>query len=164
MHVIFWFNLLRSTLPEQMPCPSHTRMQFPSTIKTLWPSTVDFIYENKRLINERTCIRAMVPRVELADGREDALVTRYDSCHFWSNFEIGRWVLCFLENRERICFAVVEQVVGINCHPSGCRSSAVKRIKRTSGTWIRPTVSSWKGAKIGCDNSGYVGPFSQCWA
>lgn len=67
------------------------RPQGPATIKTLWPTTVDFIYSQPEKLSQRTCIGAMVPDYSMAEAdRNTALQTTYDTCHFWSNFEIGR--------------------------------------------------------------------------
>lgn len=52
---------------------------------------MDFIYSQPEKLSQRSCIRAMVPDYNMAEAdRNTALQTTYDTCHFWSNFEIGR--------------------------------------------------------------------------
>lgn len=59
----------------------------PHTIKTLWPTTVDFFQKFPQYLHPHNARQWLIQ-----DSRKDHndYTGGYSTCHFWSNFEIGR--------------------------------------------------------------------------
>ncbi|KFM24039.1 Glycolipid 2-alpha-mannosyltransferase 1 [Auxenochlorella protothecoides] len=61
------------------------------TIPSLWATSIEFLHSAPSLLAAQPGIKAFASRFRLGSSLEETLAeSRYNGCHFWSNFEIGR--------------------------------------------------------------------------
>lgn len=59
----------------------------PDSVKTLWPTTLDFLRKNPQHLHENSANAWL--RENLQNPSNYATANGYSTCHFWSNFEIA---------------------------------------------------------------------------
>jgi mannosyltransferase len=59
----------------------------PQSIRTLWPTSLEFFQEHESYIHENNALQWLVQDQRASDHNN--VTGGYSTCHFWSNFEIG---------------------------------------------------------------------------
>lgn len=59
----------------------------PQSVETLWPTAKDFFYQHPEYVHENNALQWIIQNNREFHHR---VANGYSTCHFWSNFEIGR--------------------------------------------------------------------------
>ncbi|ODV85624.1 glycosyltransferase family 15 protein [[Candida] arabinofermentans NRRL YB-2248] len=57
------------------------------SVRTLWPSTLEFLEMNPHYLNENSAIKFLTENLQ--NPHKTEVANGYSTCHFWSNFEIA---------------------------------------------------------------------------